>query len=150
MNEHTGLRLRSSRPQEVASFPGRVWRSDNSVILLASEVVTTARYCKRLKCDIPFRPRQKSMADCTTSVLPAQSITDFQYCNCGSVSKLWAIYSAKRDHIAGQRIAGQRIALPSLDIVTLGAGGGSIARVDAGGVLHVGPESAGAAPGPAC
>jgi N-methylhydantoinase A len=47
-------------------------------------------------------------------------------------------------------IAGQRIALPSLDIVTLGAGGGSIARVDAGGVLHVGPESAGASPGPAC
>lgn len=47
-------------------------------------------------------------------------------------------------------IAGQRIALPSLDIVTLGAGGGSIARVDQGGVLHVGPESAGAAPGPAC
>ena len=47
-------------------------------------------------------------------------------------------------------IAGQRIALPSLDIVTLGAGGGSIAHVDAGGVLHVGPESAGAKPGPAC
>ncbi|MGD9802444.1 MAG: hydantoinase/oxoprolinase family protein [Hyphomicrobiaceae bacterium] len=47
-------------------------------------------------------------------------------------------------------IAGQRIALPSLDIVTLGAGGGSIARVDGGGVLHVGPESAGANPGPAC
>jgi N-methylhydantoinase A len=47
-------------------------------------------------------------------------------------------------------LAGQRIALPSLDIVTLGAGGGSIARVDAGGVLHVGPESAGAVPGPAC
>lgn len=47
-------------------------------------------------------------------------------------------------------IAGQRIALPSLDIVTLGAGGGSIAKVDAAGVLHVGPESAGAEPGPAC
>jgi N-methylhydantoinase A len=47
-------------------------------------------------------------------------------------------------------IAGQRIALPSLDIVTLGAGGGSIAHVDGGGVLHVGPESAGARPGPAC
>ncbi len=47
-------------------------------------------------------------------------------------------------------IAGERIALPSLDIVTLGAGGGSIARVDAGGLLHVGPESAGAQPGPVC
>ena len=43
-----------------------------------------------------------------------------------------------------------RVALPSLDIHTLGAGGGSIARVDAGRILHVGPESAGADPGPAC
>ncbi len=47
-------------------------------------------------------------------------------------------------------VAGERIALPSLDIVTLGAGGGSIASVDAGGLLRVGPESAGAVPGPAC
>ena len=47
-------------------------------------------------------------------------------------------------------IANERIALPSLDIVTLGAGGGSIARVEEGGLLKVGPQSAGAAPGPAC
>ena len=46
-------------------------------------------------------------------------------------------------------IATERIALPSLDIITLGAGGGSIARADAGGLLKVGPESAGADPGPA-
>jgi N-methylhydantoinase A len=51
---------------------------------------------------------------------------------------------------AGRRIGGARLALSSLDIVSLGAGGGSIARVDAGGILHVGPESAGADPGPAC
>ena len=37
-----------------------------------------------------------------------------------------------------------------IDIHTLGAGGGSIARVDEGGILHVGPDSAGAEPGPAC
>lgn len=49
-----------------------------------------------------------------------------------------------------RRLAGQRIALQSLDIASIGAGGGSIAHVDAGGVLHVGPRSAGAAPGPAC
>jgi N-methylhydantoinase A len=46
-------------------------------------------------------------------------------------------------------VAGHKVALPSIDIHTLGAGGGSIARVDAGGILHVGPESAGADPGPA-
>jgi N-methylhydantoinase A len=47
-------------------------------------------------------------------------------------------------------VAGYKVALPSLDIHTLGAGGGSIARVDGAGILHVGPHSAGALPGPAC
>jgi N-methylhydantoinase A len=47
-------------------------------------------------------------------------------------------------------IARLRIALPMLDIVTIGAGGGSIGRVDSGGLLRMGPESAGADPGPAC
>ncbi len=47
-------------------------------------------------------------------------------------------------------VGGERVALPSLDIVSIASGGGSIARVDAGGVLHVGPQSAGAVPGPAC
>ena len=43
-----------------------------------------------------------------------------------------------------------RLALPTLDIHTIGAGGGSIAWLDEGGLLHVGPQSAGAEPGPAC
>ena len=43
-----------------------------------------------------------------------------------------------------------RIALPMLDIVTIGAGGGSIAWIDEGGLLRLGPQSAGADPGPAC
>jgi N-methylhydantoinase A len=47
-------------------------------------------------------------------------------------------------------IAEHPVSLPSLDIVSLGAGGGSIAWVDPGGVLRVGPQSAGADPGPAC
>ncbi len=50
---------------------------------------------------------------------------------------------------AERGLAGERIALRSLDIASIGAGGGSIARVDAAG-FHVGPESAGAVPGPAC
>ena len=48
------------------------------------------------------------------------------------------------------RIDGLPVRVPMLDIDTVGAGGGSIARVDAGGLLRVGPESAGAEPGPAC
>jgi N-methylhydantoinase A len=48
------------------------------------------------------------------------------------------------------QIAGLPISVPMLDIHTVGAGGGSIARFDAGGALRVGPESAGADPGPIC
>jgi N-methylhydantoinase A len=47
-------------------------------------------------------------------------------------------------------VDGFPIRVPMLDIHTVGAGGGSIARVDAGGLLRVGPESAGTDPGPAC
>lgn len=47
-------------------------------------------------------------------------------------------------------IAGLAIGVPMLDIHTVGAGGGSLARFDAGGALRVGPESAGADPGPIC
>ena len=47
-------------------------------------------------------------------------------------------------------LAGQRIALRSLDIASIAAGGGSIASVDASRTLRVGPESAGSVPGPAC
>ena len=56
---------------------------------------------------------------------------------------------------AGERsvereVAGYPVRLPSVDVHTVGAGGGSIAWVDEGGALRVGPESAGAVPGPAC
>jgi N-methylhydantoinase A/oxoprolinase/acetone carboxylase beta subunit len=51
---------------------------------------------------------------------------------------------------AGREVGGFAIRLPSLDVHTIGAGGGSIARIDPGGALAVGPRSAGAVPGPAC
>lgn len=51
---------------------------------------------------------------------------------------------------SGSTIAGRPIALPMLAIHTVGAGGGSIAWRDPGGALRVGPQSAGADPGPAC
>lgn len=51
---------------------------------------------------------------------------------------------------SSKKIAGRPIALPMVDIDTVGAGGGSIAWRDSGGALRVGPESSGARPGPAC
>ncbi len=53
-------------------------------------------------------------------------------------------------HTREYEIAGQPVALPVIDIHTVGAGGGSLARLDPGGALRVGPESAGADPGPIC
>src|SRR5436190_2246781 len=50
----------------------------------------------------------------------------------------------------GREVGGRALALPMVDVHTVGAGGGSIAWRDAGGALRVGPHSAGADPGPAC
>lgn len=52
--------------------------------------------------------------------------------------------------VMGRELDGQPLRLPTLDIETISAGGGSIAHVDLGGGLRVGPQSAGADPGPAC
>ena len=55
-----------------------------------------------------------------------------------------------RELWVGPPILGNLTGFPSVDVRSVGAGGGSLAAVDAGGVLHVGPQSAGARPGPAC
>lgn len=71
----------------------------------------------------------------------------------GGTSTDVAFHAARgrlEDSVASASVAGHPIGLSSLDIHTIGCGGGSIVRVDAGGVLRVGPESAGADPGPAC
>ena len=69
----------------------------------------------------------------------------------GGTSTDIALLQRGEPTLSGEKTVGMaKVALPSLDIHTLGAGGGSIARVDGGGILHVGPASAGAVPGPAC
>ena len=69
----------------------------------------------------------------------------------GGTSTDISVVEDGRPHLTTEKFeSGWKIAVPMIDIQTLGAGGGSIARVDAGGILHVGPDSAGADPGPAC
>jgi N-methylhydantoinase A len=55
-----------------------------------------------------------------------------------------------RDSWLGRRWLGDMVAMSTVDVRSIGAGGGSIAWIDAGGLLRVGPQSAGAMPGPAC
>jgi N-methylhydantoinase A/oxoprolinase/acetone carboxylase beta subunit len=69
----------------------------------------------------------------------------------GGTSTDVCLVRARNPEPAAERVvAGLPIRLPALDVHTVGAGGGSIARLDAGGALVVGPQSAGAVPGPAC
>lgn len=68
----------------------------------------------------------------------------------GGTSSDVALCPGQLPTTANGTIAGLPLRLPIIDIHTVGAGGGSVAAVDAGGALQVGPESAGAFPGPAC
>ena len=68
----------------------------------------------------------------------------------GGTSTDVALVSGAPQPTNESEIAGFPIRVPMLDIHTVGAGGGSLARFDAGGALRVGPESAGAVPGPIC
>jgi len=94
---------------------------------------------------------------------PAGGIAGSRYCtrlldennlisfDMGGTSTDISVLENGEPYLTGDKsVSGLKVALPSIDIHTLGAGGGSIAYVDVGGILHVGPESAGADPGPAC
>ncbi len=77
-------------------------------------------------------------------------ITDILTFDMGGTSTDVALCRGSATTTNEAKISGLPVAVPVLDIHTVGAGGGSIAYVDAGGALRVGPESAGADPGPAC
>jgi N-methylhydantoinase A/oxoprolinase/acetone carboxylase beta subunit len=68
----------------------------------------------------------------------------------GTSCDVCAVEGGRVHETASKKIAGHPLALPMVDIDTVGAGGGSIGWRDSGGALRVGPESAGARPGPAC
>ena len=67
-----------------------------------------------------------------------------------SVTKDYSVGSHAGAGIGGQALSGYPVRTPVIDLVEIGAGGGSIAWVDSGGMLRVGPRSAGADPGPVC
>jgi N-methylhydantoinase A len=68
----------------------------------------------------------------------------------GTSTDVCLIAGGSAERSVEREVAGYPVRLPSVDIQTVGAGGGSIAWLDEAGALHVGPESAGAEPGPAC
>jgi N-methylhydantoinase A len=68
----------------------------------------------------------------------------------GTSTDVCLIRDGRVETVSERRVAGQPVRMRSLAVESIGAGGGSIARVDTAGALRVGPQSAGAVPGPAC
>jgi N-methylhydantoinase A len=68
----------------------------------------------------------------------------------GTSTDVCLLPGGRAARVAEREVGGFPIRLPSVDVHTVGAGGGSLVRRDAGGAVRVGPESAGAEPGPAC
>jgi len=68
----------------------------------------------------------------------------------GTSTDVSVVLGGRVARAASRDVGGVPVRLPTVDLHTVGAGGGSIATRDAGGALHVGPASAGADPGPAC
>lgn len=84
-------------------------------------------------------------------VAAASNIADIiTYDMGGTSTDVALVLDGKPQWTTGSTVDGLPIGLPVYDIHTVGAGGGSIAHLDAGGALRVGPRSAGAIPGPAC
>ncbi len=84
------------------------------------------------------------------TVAGASGINQLLSFDMGGTSTDVSIIDKEIGFTIGAKIAGYPLAVPMVDMHTIGAGGGSIAQIDAGGLLLVGPESAGADPGPAC
>jgi len=84
------------------------------------------------------------------TVAGASAVSQLLSFDMGGTSTDVSIIDKEIGFTTGAKIGGYPVAVPMVDMHTIGAGGGSIAQVDAGGLLLVGPESAGADPGPAC
>jgi N-methylhydantoinase A len=85
-----------------------------------------------------------------TAIATDAGLSDIITFDMGGTSTDACLVNAGRPKVTSDyKIAGLPLALPMIDIVTVGAGGGSIASIDRGGIMQVGPASAGADPGPA-
>ncbi len=86
------------------------------------------------------------------AIAAAAGFADVITCDLGGTSFDVSLIADSQAALASQTQIdfGMVIRSPMIEITTIGAGGGSIARIDAGGLLRVGPESAGSNPGPAC
>ncbi|WP_138470622.1 hydantoinase/oxoprolinase family protein [Poseidonocella sp. HB161398] len=104
--------------------------------------------------DMIRKPIYSVMSGPTLAPMAALSLSEEADIIVGDMGGTTFDVSALRDHqiivTPDSMIHEDSLGIPKVDVRSVGAGGGSIARVDEGGLLHVGPHSAGARPGPAC
>lgn len=152
----------------------REYERTSTVVINAYLQPLMGRYLKRLKSDFHLRVMQSSGGSISAEMAAVEPVrTILSGPSGGVVGALRAARTARLQNIITfdmggtstdvalcdggairttneATVAGLPVAVSVMDIHTVGAGGGSIARVDEGGSLRVGPESAGADPGPAC
>ena len=119
-------------------------------VMQSSGGIMTARTGRRLPAATMLSGPAGGVAG-AMAIAAQAGIADVITCDMGGTSTdVCLIKDSRVRHTTEGRIAGYPTRIPQVDIVTVGAGGGSIASVTLGGVLRVGPQSAGANPGPAC
>ncbi|MEZ5666067.1 MAG: hydantoinase/oxoprolinase family protein [Alphaproteobacteria bacterium] len=137
----------------------------SSYVQVLQEALQTAGYTRELlmaNCvggmmppdEIVRKPIYSVMSGPTLAPIAAQHLTDEQDVIVGDMGGTTFDVSAIRGGqlvvTAEAMIGDDMLGIPKVDVRSIGAGGGSIAWVDVGGLLRVGPQSAGARPGPAC
>lgn len=154
----------------------REYERTAATVINAAVAPLMGRYLRRLAAEL--RPRRLSVMQSNGGVISAETaaaeaartalsgpaggvvgahtiaaqagFTEIITFDMGGTSSDVALCPGRLPTTASGEIAGMPLRLPLIDIHTVGAGGGSVAYIDAGGVLHVGPQSAGADPGPSC
>src|SRR5439155_736581 len=99
-------------------------------------------------------PRRSRCASCMRTAIRRTSGRSSRSCGAGCRARTSAdvclVAGGRAERASERTVDGLPIHLPTVDLHTVGAGGGSLVWTDAGGALRVGPQSAGANPGPAC
>lgn len=134
--------LENTLAVEKLTAPLRIMRSDGGVSTPTSTRINPAH-------TLLSGPAGGVVAAC--SLIKELGISDAVTFDMGGTSADFSIIVNGEARMVGERVvSGQPLRLPTLDVETISAGGGSVGWIDLGGALRVGPHSAGSVPGPAC
>jgi N-methylhydantoinase A len=145
-----GLKSKVQSPKSKAAVDFGLWTSDYGLRVMQSNGGSVSAATAAAE---PVRAILSGPAGGVVGALrvcAAAGIRDIITFDMGGTSTDAALCRGEARTTNEALVAGLPVAVPVIDIHTVGAGGGSIARVDDAGALRVGPESAGADPGPAC